>query len=76
MEVSEAVVELLKVVVAARNDMRSHKLSKFRATKPHRSLGANIMKIEKTLQPVKELLAEQCATMAYQPREGRGEIII
>lgn len=39
--------ELLKVVVAARNDMGSRKLSKFRATKPHRSLGANIMRPEK-----------------------------
>ena len=47
MEVSEADVELLKAVVAARNDMRPHKLSKFRATKPHRSLGANIMRLEK-----------------------------
>lgn len=47
MEVSEAVVELLKVVVAARNDTQSHKLRKFRDTKPHRSLGANIMRIEK-----------------------------
>jgi len=30
MEVSEAVVELLKVAVAARNDTGSHRLSKFR----------------------------------------------
>lgn len=60
MEVSEAVENKVRVVVAAQNDMGLCKISTFRATKPYWSPGPDTPRLGKSLTGKRESCKAVC----------------
>lgn len=75
MDISDAVVKLPKVVVAAWNDTGSHKLSKCRTTEPHGSLGTN-MRLENPYNWWRRYLQSSVLVWLISSGKRGGELII